>query len=395
MVLGLSYLFALLSAGSFIFSSIILFVTWQIKKKPEVGYSEFNPPVSIIIPTHNEENWIKRKLENTLSIEYSGSYEVIVTDDGSKDKTLDKVREFGERVMILSFREHRGKVVNMIDAVKHAKHDIVIGTDATAAVESDSIEKLVRHLADERVGAVSSNLIVCNPKTYFEKVDCWVKSHNSIVRRIYGMWGCSFLEGSLYAIRKQIFEQLDPKAFYEDRELSITSKKMGYDVVHEEQAKAYYLSPSSIRDFRKQKRRTLFGIARSTWKHKNILFNPRWGIYGLFFFPEYSLERIIQMILAILSILLLIYHSLVYGLTRYIIYIPLMFLGGFIIYNTTISSCTTNPLSYIKKSLYALPGALILILLFPLALRDIIKRKDHLRWSRIDRMGKVKLEKNR
>jgi len=47
-------------------------------------------PISIIAPAYNEENSIVESARSLLSLEYP-QYEVIVVNDGSKDKTLQKL----------------------------------------------------------------------------------------------------------------------------------------------------------------------------------------------------------------------------------------------------------------------------------------------------------------
>jgi glycosyltransferase involved in cell wall biosynthesis len=50
--------------------------------------------VSIIIRTKNEENWIKACLQAILNQNYL-SFEIIIVDNGSKDRTVDVVKKFG------------------------------------------------------------------------------------------------------------------------------------------------------------------------------------------------------------------------------------------------------------------------------------------------------------
>ena len=48
--------------------------------------------VSIIIRTRNEENWIKACLQAILNQNYL-SFEIIIVDNGSKDRTIDVVKK--------------------------------------------------------------------------------------------------------------------------------------------------------------------------------------------------------------------------------------------------------------------------------------------------------------
>ena len=42
---------------------------------------------TIMIPAYNAERFIGRTLESALNQSYHGNYDVLVVDDGSKDKT--------------------------------------------------------------------------------------------------------------------------------------------------------------------------------------------------------------------------------------------------------------------------------------------------------------------
>ena len=50
--------------------------------------------VSIIIRTKNEENWIEACLQAILNQNYL-SFEIIIVDNGSIDRTIDVVKKFG------------------------------------------------------------------------------------------------------------------------------------------------------------------------------------------------------------------------------------------------------------------------------------------------------------
>ncbi|MDI6655374.1 MAG: glycosyltransferase, partial [Candidatus Hydrothermarchaeota archaeon] len=69
-----------------------------MKKKTCETYSgEELPPISIVVPTYNEEHAIRKKLESLLELNYP-SYEIIVVDSASTDRTQEIVREFLSRI---------------------------------------------------------------------------------------------------------------------------------------------------------------------------------------------------------------------------------------------------------------------------------------------------------
>src|SRR5258708_26952299 len=54
--------------------------------------SPLAPPIAIIVPAHNEESSIRVAVRNLLELDYP-ELEVIVVNDGSKDRTLEELRE--------------------------------------------------------------------------------------------------------------------------------------------------------------------------------------------------------------------------------------------------------------------------------------------------------------
>lgn len=65
--------------------------------------------VSILIPCYNAEAWITQAIESALS-QTGVECEVIVVDDGSTDGSLDRIRQFGDRVRCESGPNRGGNV---------------------------------------------------------------------------------------------------------------------------------------------------------------------------------------------------------------------------------------------------------------------------------------------
>jgi len=59
--------------------------------------------VSIVVPCYNEENRIKPFLTSLIQFSKDNlkSYEIIVVNDGSKDKTLDVLKEFSKDIKLI------------------------------------------------------------------------------------------------------------------------------------------------------------------------------------------------------------------------------------------------------------------------------------------------------
>ena len=50
--------------------------------------------VSIVVPTYNMENYLRKDLESLIISEGLENVEVIVVNDGSRDKSLDIATEY-------------------------------------------------------------------------------------------------------------------------------------------------------------------------------------------------------------------------------------------------------------------------------------------------------------
>ncbi len=82
------------------------------------------PEISVIIPAYNVEKWIGRAVRSLLGQTF-GSFEVILVDDGSTDKTLEVCHELAasdERVRVLH-QENAGAA-----AARNAAMDVAVGT---------------------------------------------------------------------------------------------------------------------------------------------------------------------------------------------------------------------------------------------------------------------------
>lgn len=107
--------------------------------------------LSIIIPAFNEEENFKkgalRKVAQYL-VKASYSYEVIIVDDGSKDKTASLVKEFTKNKkkwrLIKNF--HQGKAAAVAVGVKSAKGTNILFTDFDQATPLAEVEKLLPFL---------------------------------------------------------------------------------------------------------------------------------------------------------------------------------------------------------------------------------------------------------
>lgn len=108
----------------------------------EVGF------VSIVIPAVNEENAIAQtvdQIRKTMA-ESVYDYEIIVVDDGSTDRTAQRARREGVR--LIRHDENRGYGAGLKTGIQAAKGDWIVITDADGTYPNDRIPGLLNHAGE-------------------------------------------------------------------------------------------------------------------------------------------------------------------------------------------------------------------------------------------------------
>jgi len=119
-----------------------------------------NVKISLVIPAYNEAKIIKETVENTLSYlegEFS-DYELIISDDGSRDKTRKICEEIDNpNLFVVGHSRNRGKGSAVREGVSIASGDVLAYTDADLAYGLEAIgqitEKLVSENSDMAIGS--------------------------------------------------------------------------------------------------------------------------------------------------------------------------------------------------------------------------------------------------
>lgn len=118
------------------------------------------PYLSIIIPAYNEENRIGLTLSGTFDYLDAQNYdsEVIVVNDGSSDKTNEKVREFESRAAgrlhLVENPGNCGKGYSVRNGVLQARGEIILFYDADLATPTSEIIKVIGPIVEDRYDVV-------------------------------------------------------------------------------------------------------------------------------------------------------------------------------------------------------------------------------------------------
>ena len=116
--------------------------------------------ISLIIPAFNESKVIRRKLDNSLSINYPKDLlEIIVASDGSDDGTNEIVEDYlSSGVVLRAFSPRAGKISVLNRTIPEARGEVVVLCDANVMFDPEAIARMAAHLADPKIGAVTGDV---------------------------------------------------------------------------------------------------------------------------------------------------------------------------------------------------------------------------------------------
>lgn len=110
--------------------------------------------ISIVVPVFNEEESLKPFYKELSLVipDLDKNYEIIFVDDGSKDKSLDILKEFSSKnknVKIFSFRKNQGKAEALTYGFEKASGDYIVTLDADLQDNPSEISKLLSKIKKE------------------------------------------------------------------------------------------------------------------------------------------------------------------------------------------------------------------------------------------------------
>src|SRR3989338_838421 len=276
--LFLTILFSLLAAINF--AVLVLFSLRERK------YRRFCPPLSVIIPAHNEEKYIAATISSVQASVYGNKKEIIVVDDGSTDNTgkiVGAISKKSRNVRLFSVK-HSGKSAALNYGLRKARFDIVAFVDADSAVAKDSLLQLVAPLAGKDV-SISSGVIRArhtgNPLSWLQDID-YISS--SGWRYACDKIGATYVSPGFAAFKKHDLVKIggfSSDTLTEDIDTTLIMRRSGYGAA---MTRASMLTsvPSTLRSFVKQRIRWGRGSIQTAKKHSGMLFGRprRIGFYS-------------------------------------------------------------------------------------------------------------------
>lgn len=284
---------------SFIGYPISLIILNKIGKGKKLNINkQYEPSVSIIIPAHNEESVIETKLRNLISLQYpKNKVEIIIASDNSSDNTNMIVRKFitsnkEKNIMIYEVNERKGKTNAQNEAVRIAKGEIIIFSDANSMLKEDSLIELVKFMSDNSVAYVSGQLIYTNGDiSNASNAESTYWNYDLFMREVESKFGSITAgNGAIYAIRKSDYVELNPIKSH-DSAMPIESVLMGKRAVYNKNAIAYEKAGETSEDEFKRKVRMARYILNVHFERLDKYNFFKYGWFSYFYFCHRHLRN--------------------------------------------------------------------------------------------------------
>ena len=279
---------------------------------PDIKEEEW-PFVSVVLPVFNEELVVARTLDALRASDYP-RMEVVVVNDGSTDGTLAVLSDYARtwpQLRVID-QPNGGKSAASNHGINQSRGEIVITLDGDTLFEPQTIKMFARHFLEPRngkiVGAVAGLVKVGNRRNV---LTAWQSleylSGICVTRMAEGLMGAiSIVPGACAAWRRDALVKAggySHDTLAEDADLTLSLQQLGYSIVQENSAVAWTEAPMTVRGLFKQRLRWTYGNIQTLYKHRHMLFNPRFGALGLLTMPYALISVLVPLVFMPLTVL--------------------------------------------------------------------------------------------
>ena len=258
---------------------LLLAILGRIKGVSPHVDDRYRPSVSVLIAARNEEKDIAWKIQETLAWHYPPELlRILVASDASDDHTDAVVRGIADPRVTLIRMENRGGKNRALNALaQHAHGDLLFFTDANSHIEPGCLLRMVRHLADTRVGCVTGNSYSSdqdyNPAQENGSTVYW--GYELLVKLLENRLGSVLVcDGAIFCIRKSLYTPVSPD-LANDLELPLRIGHAGYWTLYEPHAHVLEQETSSPSEEFARRRRICGQGALGMWRLRKTLDGTR------------------------------------------------------------------------------------------------------------------------
>lgn len=294
---------------------IVLYILLKIKrifsKKKAVKLTDDElPEVTLLVAAYNEEDFVQKKIENTLSLNYpQHKLHQMWCTDGSDDQTPNILARYAD-VEVLHKPERAGKIAAMNRAVKFVKTPIVIFSDANTLLGKESIRKIAEMFHNPQVGCVSGEKRIFNGASEAASAageGLYWKYESTLKRWDAELFSAVGAAGELFAIRTELFNEVEPDTLLDDFIISLRVAMQGYKIDYDPEAYAIETASANVKEELKRKIRIAAGGIQSVVRLHPLLNIFRYGLLSF----QYISHRVLRWTITPLALLFLLLTNII------------------------------------------------------------------------------------
>lgn len=203
--------------------------------------------ISLVIPNWNGGEKLRLNLPKVLKVR--GVSEVLVSDDGSTDKSVEILENEFPTVKLVKRQNQGGFSTNVNNCFKNATGDLIFLLNSDAAPEEDCVEKVLAHFEDPKVFSVGFNTGGTWSWGEFKDGFFWHYQAKSTPTEVHEtLWA----SGGSAIFKKSVWEELGGldelmNPFYEeDVDIGYRSRKRGYINLWDPSAKVEHYKQKGV-----------------------------------------------------------------------------------------------------------------------------------------------------
>ena len=183
-----------------------------------------NVLVSVILSTYNSEETIEKSLVSLLNQTYK-NLEILISDDGSIDKTEEICKKFqlnDERILLFSNKKNIGLTKSLNSLAQKASGSLIARQDADDISLPERIEKQVQFMNRKKLDAVTTRSLVMQNNKKRPGISFYIPDKLLINKKN------PFIHGTLI-IKKNVFKEI---GYYDERFYFAQDYKLFHDLLN-------------------------------------------------------------------------------------------------------------------------------------------------------------------
>lgn len=340
-------------AQSAIYLVELVVAFWTLRRAPPVesgpslwaAYADVAPPISLLVPAYNEEATVVENVRSLLGLQYP-RFEIVVINDGSKDATMARLIDAFELVpvtrayedmiphqpirglygtprqpnLVVVDKANGGKADALNAGIVVSRNPLFCAVDADSLLEADSLLGVVQPFVEDPVRTVVSggSIRIANgcevrsgrvvrvglPRQWlplFQTVE-YLRAFLMARLALSRMRALTIVSGAFGLFRRNVAVAVGGYSLGtvgEDLEIVVKihrhlrDAKRDYRVVFVPEPVCWTEAPSDLGTLGRQRSRWQRGALETFFKHRNMLFRPRYGAVGTIGFGQMLLVDVI------------------------------------------------------------------------------------------------------